>query len=196
MAKRDQIKWNHRYGNLRKKYTVLAPSDCLIRHQLFLLNQPKRKVLDLACGMGRNSFYLAKMGFEVDAWDISNIAISYINNNKNTLSINARQIDLDEVVIPKKVYSIILNFNFLDRKLFPKIKAALPIGGLIFFESFSLLQNSKQYTSETPKYTLGQKELLNEFSDFEIIDYQEFRTKRKGKGKVSLVAKKIFGQKF
>ena len=30
--------------------------------------------LDVACGNGRNSFFLAAMGFEVDAADISDVA--------------------------------------------------------------------------------------------------------------------------
>ena len=189
MAKSDLIKWNLRYQDLAKNQAYLSPSQCLVKHQRLIQNQERRKVLDIACGTGRNSFFLAKMGFEVDAWDISNNAISYINNNKNALAINAKQVDLDDVGFPKDHYSIILNFNFLDRNLFPKIKEALQIGGLIFFETFSLLQKNQQYISEIPKFSLAQKELLNEFAEFQVIDYQEFKIKEKGR--VSMVARKV-----
>ncbi|MEO2151790.1 MAG: Sua5 family C-terminal domain-containing protein, partial [Thermococcus sp.] len=51
--------------------------------------------LDLACGLGGNSFFLAEQGLQVDAWDISAVAIEHINTQRSDgQHINATVIDL------------------------------------------------------------------------------------------------------
>ena len=38
------------------------------------------KALDVGCGTGRNSLYLAQHGFEVDAWDVNALSIQKLND--------------------------------------------------------------------------------------------------------------------
>lgn len=38
------------------------------------------KALDVGCGTGRNSLYLAQHGFEVDAWDVNAMSIQKLND--------------------------------------------------------------------------------------------------------------------
>jgi tellurite methyltransferase len=71
---------------------------------------PKGCVLDLGMGEGRNSFFFAKMGYEVEGFDISQTAIERcvrMAKNEN-LEVEAEGKDLREVDIPKGRYSLII----------------------------------------------------------------------------------------
>ncbi len=69
------------------------------------------KALDIATGMGRNAIFLAQCGFEVDAIDISNVAIDKLTNRPEKL--NPICVDLDSYDIPTVRYSLILNIRTL-----------------------------------------------------------------------------------
>ena len=70
-------KWNKRYSARNIGQLKQRPSDWLVRHQPLLEKQPKGKALDIACGNGRNARFLANLGFEVDALDISDVVGLY-----------------------------------------------------------------------------------------------------------------------
>lgn len=67
----DRTKWNERYAD--DEYQMgLAPSRFLAeRIELISSLSPGKRVLDIACGEGRNSIFLAHHGFQVTAVDIS-----------------------------------------------------------------------------------------------------------------------------
>ena len=157
MTNKDQIRWNSRYlkglgGNdpspILKTYWRLATCG---------------NALDIACGNGRNSIFLAEKGFVVDAVDISTVATSNLaGRNPN---INVICTDLDTWNIPQNRYALIINVRFLDRRLFPLIQNGLRTGGILIFESFM--------DGKKDKYCLKQKELLRAFQSFRIIHYEE-----------------------
>lgn len=60
-----------------------------------------RLALDIACGMGRNSKYLASIGFEVDALDISSVAIDTL---RDTPHIHPKEVDFDHYVLPQNLH--------------------------------------------------------------------------------------------
>jgi SAM-dependent methyltransferase len=104
---------------------------------------PGARALDLACGPGRNSVFLAERGWKVDAWDISDVALSILTNERGDrasrgsfLPIDIREIDLDTATIPPDTYDLVLNVLFLDRRLWPEMAAALRPGGLLVFQTF------------------------------------------------------------
>ncbi len=65
--KRSQEEWDALF---KKRIELLPPEDFLVEYQN-LLKGPR--VLDLACGDGRNAFYLAELGFQVCAVDFSEV---------------------------------------------------------------------------------------------------------------------------
>ena len=92
MVKHDQKKWNSRY---LKNIGSPTPSDFLSKYLSF---PPKGRALDIACGNGRNSIFLAQHGFKVDAVDISNVALSQLPENASpTLSPSAARLWTDFV---------------------------------------------------------------------------------------------------
>ena len=165
MANTDKKKWNDRYS---QDIGNLTPSNLLKKH---IQQATVGRALDIACGNGKNSIFLAEQGFNVDAVDISSVAIE--NLRTKAPGINAMCRDLDEFSIEEASYDLILNANFLDRRLFPKILSGLQTGGLLLFESFA--------GTKTSKYCLGPNELLQAFSSLHIVYYEESAIPDSGK---------------
>ena len=83
------------------------------------------KILDVGCGDGRHSLYLADLGFQVDAFDISENAIAKINYLKecNNLNINTYVCDVLEFEFRYKYDLIIIHgvLQFIEKAKQPKI---------------------------------------------------------------------------
>lgn len=162
MNQEDRERWNKKYteGFEAEK----DPSDLLIN---FLHLAKKGKALDVAAGLGRNSLFLAENGFFVDAVDISDVAIENLKSLHP--NINPIHADLKTYRPQKESYELIINFNFLERSLFPYLKEALKKDGVLIFETFV-----EGTTSKTNKdYILRKNELLHSFLSLEVIFYQE-----------------------
>ena len=72
MAKVDENYFTEKYGLTRTHSEVLAAAGRV----------PPGKTLDLGCGNGRNSLYLAANGYSVTAWDKNPMSIANIERIK------------------------------------------------------------------------------------------------------------------
>lgn len=159
MSEQDQKRWNSRY---LKKTGGSGPSAIV---SSYFSSAPVGRALDIACGNGRNSRFLAQKGFTVDAVDISNIALDQLQENGKGINVICR--DLDSWQIPRNRYQLIINIRFLNRRLFPMIQTALSPGGVLIFESFINIKDKKM------KYCLEPNELLGAFNALKIVYYEE-----------------------
>ncbi|HWQ75880.1 MAG TPA: methyltransferase domain-containing protein [Syntrophomonas sp.] len=78
LEKRDHEWWDKFYSDREKPIPFFKniPDECLISYCTSnILN--KGKALDIGCGNGRNSVYLAKQGFDVVGIDISDEVIKW-----------------------------------------------------------------------------------------------------------------------
>jgi len=184
MAQKDKERWDKKYQNnqipdepikLVSDYAALATGN---------------QALDIACGMGRHSKFLASKGFEVDALDISFVAIEHLQNIPN---INAKEVDFDTYTLPKEKYDLIVCTYFLERRLFPQMIEALKPNGIILLETF-LHDVDNERIPSNPAFLLNEGELEATFNDkcellhipeFWDEDYQGHKTM-----KTSMVAKK------
>ncbi|MBN2783073.1 MAG: methyltransferase domain-containing protein, partial [Campylobacterales bacterium] len=123
----DKHRWNKRFVDFPQPS---YPTPILEKY-LELANVGN--ALDIACGLGRNSTFLAKKGFEVDAVDFSDYALSQIEDLEN---INKIEVDLDSYELEKNRYDLIINANYLNRRFFPQIKEAMKKDALLVFETF------------------------------------------------------------
>ena len=185
MSKEDRERWEKKYsanfvpiGNVAvvEKYAKLATG---------------KKALDIACGMGRNSKFLAKEGFEVEALDISPLAI---NSLKNIENISPKEVDFDTYQLEENRYDLIVCTYFLKRELFPQIERALKEGGIFIFETFMHHSKNTKVPSNQA-FLLKEGELEATFSErYEILHLEEFMAQdRCGEYimKASMVAKKL-----
>ena len=77
MAVEDKERWNEKYqDNPMPDEPIKLISD-------YAPLSKGKKALDIACGMGRHSKYLVSLGFDVDALDISSVAIEQLQNIPN-----------------------------------------------------------------------------------------------------------------
>jgi len=170
----DQVKWNNKY--LQKDLSSkLKPSGWLVQHEDVLRSASPGKALDIACGGGRNSIYLAEIGFEVQAIDISDVAIDWLTNqvNKRQLAITPVRTNLEQFVPPENSYDVIINFNYLQRSLFPSIIKALKPGGLLFFQTMNVDHIDKLGFEIDRNFLLEKGELLQVFSNLEVLAHTE-----------------------
>jgi len=189
--KEDQKRWDKRYRE-RKPDLNRGANTILKKYLPFL---PKGKALDLAAGEGRNAIFLAEHGFQVEAVDISPVAISRARKlaRAKGVRIKAMAADLDAYRLLPGRYDLVLNFYFLDRRLIPRIKKGLKKGGMVVFETYTAEQ--KKLGTGGPgqtQFVLKPNELLRLFRGFHVLFYREgvFTEGGKRRAIASLIAQK------
>jgi tellurite methyltransferase len=187
--KSDQIRWDEKYrsgGPGRER----DPNPFLKRHIRFL---PVGLALDVACGEGANAVFLAQNGFLVEAVDISSVALRNARSLARSRGVEIKTIraDLDGFQLPAGRYEVVTVFNYLNRRLIPRIKRSLKRGGRIVYETY-LREQRDLGGPKDPRYLLRPNELLTLFEGFRIRFYREgiFRERRK-KAIAGLIAEKI-----
>jgi len=160
----DKERWNIRHVSKPMKHTVSPILENYIKHSKV------GNALDLACGTGRNTHFLEELGFSVDAVDLSDYALGQIRETQNITKI---EVDLDEYDLKTDSYDLIINTNYLNRRLMNQMINALKDGGLIIFETFIEAHEKPEQGSMNPDYLLEKNELLKVFSDLDIIFYEE-----------------------
>ena len=181
----DKQRWNERHVTKPMRHTV-AP---ILQH--YIEHSKVGNALDLACGTGRNTHYLEKLGFVVDAVDLSDYALSQIEDSPNIQKI---EVDLDEYDLEKAKYDLIVNCNYLNRRLMNQMVDSLKEEGLIIFETFIEAHEKPEQGSMNPAYLLQRNELVNVFGDLDIIFYEEkdgVNLRGEKNKTASLVAKKV-----
>jgi SAM-dependent methyltransferase len=187
MSQADKDRWNGKYLDNPPQ---LMPIGLVSDNAKLAIG---KQALDIACGMGRHSRYLASQGFAVDALDISIVAIDALQGEQN---INAIEVDFDTYELQKDRYNLIVCTYFLERRLFPQMIDALKAGGIIIFQTF-LHDNANDRQPSNSNFMLNSGELEEYFENrCELLHISEFwdidNTKAKMK-KVAMVAKKRNG---
>jgi tellurite methyltransferase len=135
---------------------------------------PRGLALDVAAGKGRNSIFLAEMGFSVVGIDISKIALEEARRRaeEKSLEITWHQADLEQIELPAAAYDLIVNFNYLQRSLLPQIRRALKPQGHVILETYLIDQQAIGHP-KNPAYLLNHNELLDHFRSFRVLCYRE-----------------------
>jgi len=175
MSIKDKQKWDAKYI---KKSQLLLPRDASINLVNHLDKCVGKRALDLACGAGRNTIYLAKHGFKVDALDIAQIALDalHVELKSQNLShlVNTKLIDLDKFSEPKNSYDLVLMCNFLDRELIQKAQFSLAKDGVFIVETYMVDEKNEKENSDRNNL-LEKNELKDIFADdYEILFYYEY----------------------
>ncbi len=159
--------WDERYGS--GKYSSAEPHTLLTG----LVEKLKPgKVLDLACGAGRNAVFLAERNWNVTAVDNSRVGIGIAAQRAaaKNLKIDFRAADLEkgEFEIEPNAFDLICDFYYLQRDLFSQMKTGVKAGGIIV-ATIHLFDEG----GENSPFLLQGCELREYFSDFLILHYHE-----------------------
>ena len=154
---------------------ALTPSAWLVGNADLL---PKGgRVLDVACGKGRHTLWLAGRGFDVQAIDRNREAIEHLNAvaSRSGSRLRATEIDLETDPPPSlgdAEYDLVIGFNYLHRPLMPAIRAAVKPGGRIFYETFTTRQAERGHP-RNPAFLLKDGELASLMAPFEVLRSRE-----------------------
>lgn len=150
------------------------PSPWLVQHRRLL---PAGRVLDLACGQGRNAIFLAQEGLRVEAWDRNADGLNALQAKAASLgltTITTRLVDLEQdPAIPVATFDLITVFYYLQRDLIPHIVRALAPGGMVVYETF-LIDNHERFDHpHRREFCLNRNELLSLFGGLRVLAYRE-----------------------
>ena len=159
----DKERWNKRHVEKPMRHNV----EPII--EKYIKKATVGNALDIACGVGRNTHFLAEKGFLVDAVDFSDYALGQV---KKLATIKTIEADLDRYNLELNKYDLIVNVNYLNRRLLPQIKEALKSGGVVIFETFIVAHGDFTQPSN-PEFLLRKNELLHTFIGLDIIYYEE-----------------------
>jgi len=160
----DRERWNIKHQTMPMPTNVSKIIDKYISYANV------GRALDIACGTGRNSVFIAEHGFEVDAVDVSDYALSQITPSSSIHTIHS---DLETFDFKSNTYDLICNINFLDRRLFPKIQESLAPKGILIFETFIIAHGEEYSQPGNIDYVLRKNELLHAFIGLDVIYYEE-----------------------
>lgn len=163
-------KWDEAYKHA--EFSGAAPAQVLVDN-VYLLPQ-SGEALDLACGRAGNAQFLAKRDFEVDAMDVSSVALDGLGTfiKQHELSISCELRDIESEGLGNKKYDVIVVSYFLNRELFPQIIAALKPEGLLFYQTWSQLKVDDRGPSN-PEFRLKEGEFLELCSPLQTVFYRE-----------------------
>lgn len=171
----DRLRWNQRY--LSEECLLGEKPSRLLAEWVGELKRlcPGRRALDIACGEGRNSIFLARHGFDVTGIDISPVGLGKARRwgEREGLTPDFLLEDLEQYRFTGP-FDLILNFNFLLRDLIPREVAALAPGGVLVFDT--ILESPSAPIPHRREFLLQPGELVRLFSAYpgEILYHGEF----------------------
>ncbi len=149
MSKADQEKWDERYADGAFADRT-HPSVLLVN---WIDRLPKGRALDIACGAGRNSLFLARKGFEVTAIDISGEGLrrAEVAARRENLKVAFVQQDLDAGLPRLDQFQAICLFRYLNQDLIRALPSNLAAEGILLVEEH-LATDQPVIGPSNPKY--------------------------------------------
>jgi len=128
-AESDRQRWDRKYA-AGEGPAHFEPKPLLIEHRHLLAGG---RALDVGCGFGGNALYLASQGYQVDAVDVSGVALvqAAVEAERRGLQLQLVQADLSRWWVRPARYDLIIVFYYLNRELMPGVAAGLRPGGLL-----------------------------------------------------------------
>lgn len=163
--------WDKRYRS--GEHATKEPSPLL---RTAIENLKPGRALDIACGVGRHAILLAQHAWHVTAVDSSRVAIEMLQQRAREagVTVEARVADLEsgEFHIEPRTYDLICVFYYLQRDLFPPIRAGVKPGGTVV-ATIHLNDGKQDVKPANPAFLLEPGELKQLFAAWEITYYRE-----------------------
>jgi SAM-dependent methyltransferase len=184
----DRDKWNARYSG-GDGATSGTPNPLLLEWlpAIAPVSSPPR-ALDVACGLGRHALYLARRGWQVDAMDISDVALASVAATAAAegLDVTCIQADFEPEIAtaaspfaPDR-YDLAVMMRYTNLPLIGHIAGALRVGGYLVAEAY-LKSDTEDAGPRNPNYRVSSGELRDAVAALETVAYRErLETERSG----------------
>ncbi len=133
--------------------------------------------------------FLAAQGFEVEAVDVSAVAIEMAETegNRRGLSVSWRVGDIEELEYTEAKYQLITMVRHLNRSVWPSIRNALAADGWLVVEQH--LKTRREVAGpSSDEFRVSPGELLATFGDLRVIKYLEEYTRSDETGRMYAMA--------
>lgn len=159
VSQEDRTKWNERY---RDGFYENRQHPCRLLAQ-WCERFHGTRALDVACGNGRNSRFLASRGFQVIGLDVSDVALAQAKSTTHPCNsnINYMEHDLDEGLSLLGKFDLIIVVRYIKRELFPQLEQYLAAGGHLLIEHHIKYDADDRPLAgpESPEFRLDPQEL-------------------------------------
>ena len=156
------VEWIERIARERDPSTQLGASGRL-------------RALDVAMGTGRHAVPLARAGlltFGVDV-KLESVRAAIAAGSREGVRIEGWCADLTQHPLPRSRFDIVVVCRYLQRDLFPDLRAAVAPGGIVIYETFTTNQRALGRPPTSPDHLLEPGELRRCFDDFDELFYEE-----------------------
>ena len=170
MSQIDRDKWNRRYRE--GAYAESTHPRAYLAERVEGL--PVGRALDVACGAGRNALFLAGLGYDVVAVDISREALQRGSQLAQELGVSVKWLehDLDEPLDLEGGFQLILLFRYVDLSLIPHLASLLAPGGILLCEEH--LDSSEDVIGpKNPAFRVRPGELEKAATGLELLHREE-----------------------
>ena len=181
VSQADQDKWNQRYRD--GAYSERTHASALLREWLPRLGSNSSaglRAVDIACGAGRNSLYLARRGWFVAALDISQVALDRLAASaaEEQLPIVCTQVDLEAASpLPAALnggrdFDLAMMMRYTNLALIDDLKPLLKAGGHLMVE-LHLQSDADVVGPRNPEFRVAPGVLLEAADGLDILEYRE-----------------------
>lgn len=170
MSSEDRRRWEERH----RERARLTPRESVL--SLPRAARPGAVALDLACGQGRHTAALAAAGYRVVAMDIASTALAHSRatapHDNTVLYVQA---DVDAWPFAADAFDLVVQVDFLERKLFADLRRSVRRGGLLLIDTFLDQGRPNAEGPSRPEFLLKAGELRSAFDDFDVVRNDEVR---------------------
>lgn len=196
MTSSSRSRWDERYAE--GDWVEAGEPAAIVRDAHPFLEQMRGgRALDVACGAGRNAHFLARQGLRVMGVDLSVAGLRRMQGRAREEELPVLPIlaDAGRFHVRPGAFDLVVNTFFLLRASFPLLRSALRPGGLLLFETFSVLELDELGGDIRREFTLERGELLEAFPDFQVLLHEEgvFEREEGERGLARLIARKADG---
>jgi len=129
--------WNELFT--QKEFRWENPHEQVVALAALLRERGARRVLDLGCGAGRHTVYLARAGFDVCALDIAENGLAHTRGwlARENLAAEVKQSDIARIPYPDEFFDAVISIYVIYHKTYTEMQGvvaeihrALKRGGL------------------------------------------------------------------
>jgi SAM-dependent methyltransferase len=175
----EHIDWNDRYRDGDLPWDTGRPSSELERVLTQYAIQPCR-ALEIGCGTGTNSVWLAQQGFEVTGVDLAPLAVEQAQRRARAAGVNAHFLAANVLELPELAGPFAF---FFDRGCFHAVRRSAPreyapaVAGQLAVGARGLILAGNAREPHEPGPPVVTEEQIREELGlvFQILDLHEFR---------------------
>lgn len=166
VSEQDRRRWDERYARSGPPQSAAVAPPGFLRPYIDVI-PAAGLALDVACGQGLGSIWLASRGLDVWGVDVSSAAITQARDLARRLGFDAScrfdVVDLDAGLPPGPQVNMLLCNKFRDRRLYPALIGRVAPGGLLAICTLSAVD------AEPGPYRAARGELLSAFGELDLV---------------------------